>query len=136
MDTFNLERFLDAQGSSYGQVCEELRAGHKRSHWIWFIFPQMRGLGHSETAQFFGISSRQEASAYLEHPVLGARLRECTGLVLELACSSAAGARGELREKLALARGFWENVANNMPLWGQVESGDLMPVLKCWMELN
>ena len=82
MDSFNLERFVDAQNSSYDQVCDELRAGHKRSHWIWFIFPQMRGLGHSEMAHFFGISSRQEARAYLEHPVLGARLRECTGLVV------------------------------------------------------
>ena len=82
MDTFNLERFVEAQSSSYDQVCDELRAGHKRSHWIWFIFPQMRGLGHSEMAQYFGISSRQEAEAYLQHPVLGARLRECTGLVV------------------------------------------------------
>jgi len=83
-DDFSLERFVDAQASCYNQVCEELRAGHKRSHWIWFIFPQMRGLGHSETAHFYGISSRQEAEAYLAHPVLGARLRECTRLVNEV----------------------------------------------------
>ena len=87
-DTFNLERFMDAQASCYDQVCEELRAGRKRSHWIWFIFPQMRGLGHSEMAQYFGISSRQEAEAYLAHPVLGARLRECTRLVAEIEGSS------------------------------------------------
>jgi uncharacterized protein (DUF1810 family) len=83
-DEFNLERFVDAQASSYDQVCQELRAGHKQSHWIWFIFPQMRGLGHSELAHHFGIASRQEAEAYLAHPVLGARLRECTGLVNEV----------------------------------------------------
>jgi uncharacterized protein (DUF1810 family) len=83
-DPFNLQRFVDAQASAYPQVCEELRAGRKRSHWIWFIFPQMRGLGHSEMAHYFGISSREEARAYLAHPVLGARLRECTGLVNEV----------------------------------------------------
>jgi len=65
----------------YEQVCAELRAGRKESHWIWFIFPQLRGLGRSQTAATFGISSRQEAEAYLEHPVLGPRLRECTSLV-------------------------------------------------------
>ena len=59
----------------------ELRAGRKRSHWMWFIFPQLRGLGHSPTAQYFAIRSRAEAEAYLRHPVLGARLRECTRLV-------------------------------------------------------
>ena len=83
-DHYNLQRFLDAQASVYGQVCEELRAGRKQSHWIWFIFPQMRGLGRSELADYYGISSRQEAEAYLGHPVLGARLRECTRLVNEV----------------------------------------------------
>jgi uncharacterized protein (DUF1810 family) len=82
-DRFNLQRFVDAQQPQYSQVCAELRAGRKRSHWIWFIFPQMRGLGHSEMADFYGISSRQEAEAYLAHPVLGPRLRECTRLVTE-----------------------------------------------------
>src|SRR6266540_1246449 len=83
-DPFNLQRFVDAQATAYRQVCEELRAGRKRSHWIWFIFPQMRGLGHSEMAQHYGVSSREEAEAYLAHPVLGARLRECTRLVVEV----------------------------------------------------
>jgi uncharacterized protein (DUF1810 family) len=87
-DTFNLQRFVDAQAPAYEQVCQELRAGRKRSHWIWFIFPQMRGLGHSEMAQYYGISSPQEAEAYLAHPVLGARLRECTRLVVEVEGSS------------------------------------------------
>ncbi len=80
-DPHNLQRFVDAQQPVFEQVCAELRGGRKRSHWIWFIFPQMRGLGHSETAGFYGISSRQEAEAYLAHPVLGPRLRECTRLV-------------------------------------------------------
>jgi uncharacterized protein (DUF1810 family) len=80
-DPHNLKRFVDAQQAEFEQVCAELRAGHKRSHWIWFIFPQMKGLGHSETANYYGIASRQEAEAYLAHPVLGSRLRECTRLV-------------------------------------------------------
>jgi uncharacterized protein (DUF1810 family) len=80
-DPHNLQRFVDAQKSDYEQVCAELRAGHKRTHWIWFIFPQMRGLGRSETASYYGIASRAEAEAYLAHPVLGPRLRECTRLV-------------------------------------------------------
>ena len=80
-DPYRLQRFVDAQNPVYEQVCAELRRGQKTSHWMWFIFPQIRGLGSSETAQYFAISSRQEAIAYLEHPVLGLRLRECTQLV-------------------------------------------------------
>src|SRR6476646_6276288 len=77
----NLQRFVDAQNPVYEQVRGELRNGQKEGHWIWFIFPQLRGLGHSQMAAAFGIASRQEAEAYLEHPVLGQRLRECTQLV-------------------------------------------------------
>jgi uncharacterized protein (DUF1810 family) len=84
-DPYNLERFVSAQEREYAQVCAELRAGRKRSHWIWFIFPQMRGLGSSDMAKYYGIGSREEAEAYLKHPVLGARLRECTRLVLDVA---------------------------------------------------
>ncbi|WKG00958.1 DUF1810 domain-containing protein [Mycolicibacterium sp. HK-90] len=80
-DPFDLQRFLDAQAGVYPQVLAELRGGHKRSHWIWFVFPQLRGLGRSATADHYGISSRQEASAYLAHPMLGPRLRECARLV-------------------------------------------------------
>lgn len=81
-DTYNLKRFVDAQDPMFERVCGELSAGRKRSHWMWFIFPQLRGLGHSAMAQQYGISSREEAQAYLAHPVLGKRLRECTRLVL------------------------------------------------------
>src|SRR3954452_18188870 len=84
MDPFNLQRFVDAQGRVYDQVLAELRAGRKRSHWIWFIFPQLAALGNSSTAKHFGIESLSEAQAYLAHPVLGARLRECTRLVLAI----------------------------------------------------
>lgn len=76
-DPFDLRRFLDAQQGVYATALAELRAGAKRSHWIWFVFPQLRGLGRSATAHRFGISSLAEAQAYLAHPVLGARLREC-----------------------------------------------------------
>jgi len=78
---FNLERFVSAQAAVYEQVFEELRAGEKRTHWIWFIFPQMKGLGHSPQANHFGIGSLEEAVAYLRHPLLGPRLAQCTRLV-------------------------------------------------------
>jgi uncharacterized protein (DUF1810 family) len=80
-DPFDLQRFLNSQNPVYDQVCAELRAGQKKGHWMWFIFPQLRGLGHSAMAEAFGIVSRQEAAAYLDHAVLGPRLKECTRLV-------------------------------------------------------
>jgi uncharacterized protein (DUF1810 family) len=83
-DPYRLERFVDAQAPVYPQVCAELRGGRKTSHWMWFIFPQIRGLGSSAMAQTFAISSREEAMAYLLHPVLGVRLRECTRLVTNI----------------------------------------------------
>jgi uncharacterized protein (DUF1810 family) len=83
-DPFELARFVDAQEPVYARVCQELAAGCKRSHWMWFIFPQLRGLGSSATAQRFALSGAEEARAYLRHPLLGPRLRECTGLVLRV----------------------------------------------------
>jgi uncharacterized protein (DUF1810 family) len=83
-DPFDLRRFVDAQNRVYDTVLAELRNGAKRSHWIWFVFPQLRGLGHSPTAERFGISSLDEARAYLAHPVLGQRLRECARLVARI----------------------------------------------------
>ena len=80
-DPHNLQRFVDAQNPVYDRVCAELRAGQKMSHWMWFIFAQLRGLGRSHMADKLAISSREEALAYLKHPLLGERLRECTGLV-------------------------------------------------------
>ena len=80
-DPYNLQRFVDAQDPVYEQVCAELRNGQKEGHWMWFVFPQLRGLGHSHMATEFGISSRQEAEAYLEHLILGPRLTECTRVV-------------------------------------------------------
>jgi uncharacterized protein (DUF1810 family) len=88
-DPFDLQRFIDAQDRVYDIVLAELRAGAKRSHWIWFVFPQLQGLGHSATAVRYGISSRNEARAYLAHPVLGPRLRECARLVARIEGRSA-----------------------------------------------
>ncbi len=78
---FELHRFLTAQDLVYGRVLDELRAGRKTSHWMWFVFPQLRGLGKSEMATYYGLDGRAEATAYLDHPVLGARLRESTSVV-------------------------------------------------------
>ena len=87
-DPYNLQRFIDAQNPVIEDVCSELRAGQKVGHWMWFIFPQMKGLGHSYLANQYAISSKAEALAYISHPVLGTRLKECTELVcLEHGCS-------------------------------------------------
>ncbi|MCI4679370.1 DUF1810 domain-containing protein [Rhodoblastus acidophilus] len=80
-DPFNLQRFVAAQDGMFERVRAELRAGRKRSHWIWFVFPQIEGLGFSPTAQFYALSSLDEARSFLAHPVLGPRLRECVDLV-------------------------------------------------------
>jgi len=88
-DPYGLARFVEAQARCYARVLEELAAGEKTSHWMWFIFPQLRGLGMSSTARRFGLSGLEEAHAYLAHPLLGARLRECTRLVLAVEGRSA-----------------------------------------------
>jgi uncharacterized protein (DUF1810 family) len=83
-DPYGLNRFVQAQESVYAQAIAELAAGHKRSHWMWFVFPQIDGLGRSPTARHYAIKSLAEARAYLAHPVLGPRLRECTRTMLAL----------------------------------------------------
>jgi uncharacterized protein (DUF1810 family) len=85
---FNLERFVTAQAPVFGTALAELRAGRKRTHWMWFIFPQLAGLGRSSTARFYGIGSIDEGRAYLGHPLLGPRLDLCTRIVLASECSS------------------------------------------------
>jgi uncharacterized protein (DUF1810 family) len=80
-DPYNLQRFVNAQQSIYDDACRELREGRKRSHWMWFVFPQIEGLGHSALAREYAISSLEEAEAYLRHPVLGFRLEHCARLV-------------------------------------------------------
>ena len=82
-DPFDLARFVQAQEGIYQAALSELRGGRKRSHWMWFVFPQIQGLGRSPTADLYAIKSPAEAKAYLDHPVLGPRLRECTNALLE-----------------------------------------------------
>ncbi len=80
-DPYDLQRFIDAQSAVFETVCEELGRGCKKSHWMWFVFPQIKGLGHSPLSRRYAISCREEAAAYLHHPILGPRLRRCTHLV-------------------------------------------------------
>jgi uncharacterized protein (DUF1810 family) len=80
-DPYDLERFVKAQAPDYDRALSELRAGHKQSHWMWYVFPQMQGLGHSPMSRRYAIKSAAEARAYLAHPVLGPRLRECFAVV-------------------------------------------------------
>ena len=95
-DPYELSRFLEAQAGSYGPALDELRDGHKQSHWIWFVFPQLAGLGRSSTSERFGLSGVAEAAAYLAHPVLGARLREAVQTMLAHGPVPAADILGEL----------------------------------------
>lgn len=83
-DPHKLQRFIDAQDPVYETVTAELMSGRKQTHWMWFVFPQLAGLGHSPMAREYAIASGDEAKAYLDHPVLGPRLRECTQLVLDI----------------------------------------------------
>ncbi|MET0613685.1 MAG: DUF1810 domain-containing protein [Pseudomonas caspiana] len=80
-DTYNLQRFVDAQAPVFNQVLSELRAGRKHSHWMWFVFPQISGLGHSEMARRYAITCLDEALAYLAHPLLGPRLEQCAKII-------------------------------------------------------
>jgi uncharacterized protein (DUF1810 family) len=114
-DVFNLRRFLDAQTPVYPDVLAELRGGRKRSHWMWFIFPQLAGLGHSAMARKFAIGSRAEAVAYLGHAELGARLRECTCLVLAVenrSISEIIGSPDDMKFR------------SSMTLFGEVAAGE------------
>ena len=88
-DPYNLKPFIEAQAQIWGRVVAELSQGQKQSHWMWFVFPQIAGLGHSPMAQMYAITSLDEARAYLAHPILGARLREVTQLVLNIPDRSA-----------------------------------------------
>lgn len=87
-DSFDIQRFILAQAPIFDTVLEELQAGYKQSHWMWYLFPQLRGLGHSPTAEFYGLASLDEATAYLNHPLLGMRLKLCTGTVLHVKAPS------------------------------------------------
>jgi uncharacterized protein (DUF1810 family) len=88
-DGHNLKRFITAQDGIYEHALAELKAGQKRSHWMWFVFPQIKGLGYSPNSEFYAIKSKAEAQAYLQHPILGTRLRECTQALLDFEGKSA-----------------------------------------------
>jgi len=116
-----LDRFVEAQEPVYEQVIAELRAGRKRTHWMWFVFPQLQGLGRSETAWRYGIASAEEARAYSEHPVLGARLRECARLLLASGRRSAHDVFGPPDDlKLRSSMTLFERVVPEEPLFGAV----------------
>lgn len=95
-DARDLQRFVDAQEQVFDDVLTELKRGRKYGHWMWFIFPQLKRLGRSSTSEFYGISSLDEAKAYLQHPILGPRLLECTKLVIEIQGSCAEDIFGEV----------------------------------------
>jgi len=120
-DPFDLQRFVDAQARVYHTVLDELRDGRKRSHWIWFVFPQIDGLGSSETARFYAISSLREAAAYLAHPVLGPRLAEAAEALLALRTRDAEAVLGGLDAiKLRSSMTLFARVEDAPPVFARV----------------
>lgn len=116
-----LERFIEAQSPVYTQVCAELAIGKKASHWMWFIFPQLRALGRSKTAQHFGIENLDEARAYWSHPVLGPRLKQCCELILAVPGKSAHDILGTPDDlKLRSCMTLFERAAPDQAVFPQV----------------
>jgi uncharacterized protein (DUF1810 family) len=115
-DPHNLQRFIDAQDGVFENALAELRAGSKQSHWMWFVFPQLAGLGRSPTAQFYAIASLGEALDYLEHPLLGARLRECVDALLPWA--------GKRAPEQILGRIDATKLRSSLTLFDRVAPGD------------
>jgi len=119
-DSFDLKRFLQAQEHTYDRALAELRAGRKTSHWMWFVFPQIDGLGRSSTARHYAIKSLAEAGAYLGHPVLGARLRECTRAMLALQSLTAHEILGGPDDlKFCSSMTLFEQAAEDKDLFGR-----------------
>ena len=119
--THDLDRFLAAQEGVYEGVLDELRRGHKTGHWIWFIFPQIAGLGSSSMSRHYSIGSLGEARAYLAHPVLGARLRECAAIVLDTKGRTASDIFGSLDAmKVRSCMTLFHRAAPDEPVFGQV----------------
>lgn len=122
-DPYALQRFVDAQdrAGTYDRALSELRAGRKQSHWMWFVFPQIAGLGRSPTAQAYAISSLAEARAYLDHPVLGPRLRECARVLTEHSGMSARETLGDIdATKLRSSMTLFARAAPDEPLFQEV----------------
>jgi uncharacterized protein (DUF1810 family) len=122
-DPYGLERFVSAQnrGGTYATAVDELRAGNKRSHWIWFVFPQIAGLGHSSISQTYAISSLEEAQAYLAHPILGPRLTECARILCDLRGRTAQEILGGIDAiKLRSSMTLFAYADSANPIFGQV----------------
>jgi uncharacterized protein (DUF1810 family) len=121
-DPFDLQRFVDAQdGGTYEQALSELRNGSKRSHWMWFVFPQLAGLGRSETARFYAIADLAEARAYLAHPVLGPRLVECARALTGLDTQDAVAVFGGIdAQKLHSSMTLFTRAAPDEPVFAAV----------------
>ncbi|HEX9116918.1 MAG TPA: DUF1810 domain-containing protein [Anaerolineae bacterium] len=120
-DPFDLERFVSAQEGVYGGALAELRSGRKRTHWMWFVFPQIDGLGHSPISKHYAIKNLAEARAYLDHPVLGPRLRECADAVLAVRGHSAAELFGYPDDlKLKSSMTLFAQVAERGSAFGRV----------------
>ncbi|HLI23754.1 MAG TPA: DUF1810 domain-containing protein [Acidimicrobiales bacterium] len=120
---WDLERFVDAQeaGGAYRRARAELGAGRKTSHWMWFVFPQIAGLGHSAMSRRYAISSVEEARAYLAHPVLGPRLRECAGVVAALDAGTAEDVFGAIdAQKLRSSMTLFLRAAPGEPVFASV----------------
>lgn len=118
-DPHDLQRFLDAQAPAIDRVADELARGAKASHWMWFVFPQLKSLGRSATARHYGIGSIEEAQAYWHHPVLGSRLRQCTELVLAVDGKSALQIFGSPDDlKFCSSMTLFEQAAPHEPVFG------------------
>ena len=118
---YDLERFVTAQAGVYDGALRELQRGHKTGHWMWFIFPQLRGLGRSELSTYYGIASIHEARAYLAHPVLGPRLLDCAAAVAALEDTTAATVLGEVdAAKLRSSMTLFAAADPSVPVFGQV----------------
>ena len=120
-DTAGLDRFVKAQQYDYDTALREIRSGRKRSHWMWYIFPQLQGLGFSSTAQYYGIRDLEEAQDYMEHPLLGARLVEISEALLALDTGDASAVMGYPDDlKLRSSMTLFELAAPEQPVFGQV----------------
>lgn len=120
MNSYNLDRFIKAQEGMYPLALKELQEGHKRSHWMWYIFPQLKHLGHSYYAKYYGISGIVEAVTYLQHPILGQRLREVASTILKLQMNDAEAIFGGIDAKKLRSSMTMFDIASPNDIFAQV----------------
>lgn len=121
MSTKDLKRFLEAQQNSYTSALAEIKSGQKTGHWMWYIFPQLKGLGFSPTSEFYGVNGLEEAKDYLKHPILGARLKEISEALLELDTSDAEQVMGSPDHmKLRSSMTLFASVARSVPVFEKI----------------